>query len=74
MIMAEGPALLSLLSNAQVVLRHIPRTAACLAVVSQPAAIKALRISASLEVCLAFARLLLPFCRMLHPRPQKVVI
>jgi hypothetical protein len=55
MTLAEGPALLSELSNAQAVLRHTPRTAACLAVVSHPAAINASRISASFEACLAFA-------------------
>ena len=38
MILAEGPALLSRLSNAQAVARDTPRTEACLAVVSLPAA------------------------------------
>jgi hypothetical protein len=55
MTLAEGPTLLSRLSNAQAVLRHTPRTAACLAVVSHPATINALRISASFEASLAFA-------------------
>jgi hypothetical protein len=58
MTMAVGPALLSKLSNAQAVLRDSPRTAACLAVVSHPAAINASRISASFEASLAFAGLL----------------
>ena len=56
MTLAEGPARLSLFSTAQVVLRPRPRTAACLAVVSHPAVIKAWRICASLAACLAFAR------------------
>src|SRR6516164_6313327 len=47
MTLAEGPTLLSRLSTTQAVARHTPRTAACLAVVSYPAATKALRISAS---------------------------
>ena len=56
MTLAEGPTLLSRLNNTQAVLRHTPRTAACLAVVSYPAVTNASRISASLEACLAFAR------------------
>ena len=56
MTMAVGPARLSKLSNAQAVLRPTPRTAACLAVVSHPAAINASRISSSFEACLPFAR------------------
>ena len=56
MTFAEGPALLSELSNAQAVLRPTPMTEACLAVVSHPAAIKASRISSSFEACLALAR------------------
>jgi hypothetical protein len=67
MTLAEGPARLSLLSNAQAVLRPTPRTAACLAVVLNPAATKAARISASFEACLAFARRLLLRCRIAHP-------
>ena len=55
MTIAVGPALLSKLSNAQAVLRPTPRTAACLAVVSNPAAINAARISSSFEACFAFA-------------------
>lgn len=52
----EGPALLSRLSNAQAVLRLIPSARACWAVVPYPAAIRALRICVSLEICLFFAR------------------
>ena len=55
MTMAEGPARLSRLSNAQAVLRPTPRATACLAVVSHPADTKALRISAIFEACLALA-------------------
>ena len=51
----EGPALLSRLSSAHAVLRPTPRAKACWAVVRYPAAIKALRISASFEACFAFA-------------------
>ena len=66
MTLAEGPARLSLFSTAQVLLRPRPRTADCLAVVSNPAATKAARISASFEACLAFARRLLLRCRIAH--------
>ena len=55
MTLAEGPALLSRLSTTQAVARHTPRTAACFAVVSYPAATKASRISASFAACRAFA-------------------
>jgi hypothetical protein len=55
MTLAEGPALVSRLSNTQAVARHTPRTAACFAVVSYPAATKASRISASFAACRAFA-------------------
>jgi hypothetical protein len=44
----------SRLRKAQAVLRDNPRTAACSAVVSKPAEIKAPRISASFEVILTF--------------------
>jgi len=54
MIMDEGPVRLSRLSNAQAVGRDTPRAAACLAVVSYPAATNASRISASFEACRAF--------------------
>ena len=70
MTIAVGPAILSKLSNAQAVLRPTPRTSACLAVVSHPAAINTWRISASFEACLAFARLFL-VCRNVHP-PHKL--
>ena len=46
---------MSRLSTTQAVGRDTPRAAACLAVVSHPAAINAWRISASFEVCFAFA-------------------
>src|SRR3974377_752502 len=55
MTLAEGPTLLSRLSTPQAVARHTPRTAACLAVVSYPAATKASRISASFKACRSFA-------------------
>ena len=51
----EGPYLLSRLSSAQAVFRLVPSARACWAVVQYPAAISALRISVSLEVCLFFA-------------------
>src|SRR5262245_42929596 len=67
MTLAEGPARLSPLSTIQAVLRPTPSAAACLAVVSSPLAIKAARICASFEACLAFAlRFLMPL-RMGHP-------
>ena len=47
MIIAEGPALLSRLSNAQAVGRDTPSAAAFSAAVSHPAATNASRISAS---------------------------
>ena len=53
-VMDEGPVRLSRLSNAQAVGRDTPRAAACLAVVSYPAATNASRISASFEACRAF--------------------
>src|SRR3974390_2856300 len=55
MTLAEGPILLSRLSTTQAVARHTPRTAACFAVVSYPAATKASRISVSFAACRAFA-------------------
>jgi hypothetical protein len=55
MILAEGPARLSWLSNAHVVLRRSPRTVACLVTVSHPADTSAPRSSASFEACFAFA-------------------
>jgi hypothetical protein len=71
MTLAEGPTLLSRLSNAQAVLRHTPRTAACLAVVSHPASINASRISASFEACLAFALRTACLCPILPPGSEK---
>ena len=62
----RAAARLSLFSTAQVLLRPTPRTADCLGVVSNPAATKAARISASFEACLAFARRLLLRCRIAH--------
>jgi hypothetical protein len=53
MTVAEGPALLSRLSNAQAVLRPTPRAAACLAVVVHPADANASRIRTSFRVCLS---------------------
>src|SRR6516164_9796148 len=55
MTLAEGPTLLSRLSTTQAVARHTPRTAACFAVVSYPAATNVSRISASFAACLSFA-------------------
>jgi hypothetical protein len=77
---SEGPALLSRLSSTQAVGRETPRTAACLAVVSHPAAINASRISASFEACLAFARRFFLVCRIeatsgdSHPSRRHLVI
>src|SRR5262245_22408447 len=55
MMTDEGPTRLSRLSNTQAVGRGTPRAAACLAVVSHPAATNDSRISASFLACLAFA-------------------
>jgi len=71
MILAEGPTLLSRLSNTHAVLRHTPRIAACLAVVSYPAVTNASRISVSFEACLAFALLIASLCPILPPGSEK---
>jgi len=55
MIVADGPALSSRLRTDQAVLRFTPSAIACLAAESNPAATKAPRISATFEICLAFA-------------------
>src|SRR5262245_26237416 len=74
MTLAEGPARLSPLSTTQAVLRPNPSAAACLAIVSNPPAIKAARISASFAACLAFApRFLMPL-RMGHPAHRFVLL
>ena len=62
----RAAARLSLFSTAQVLFRPTPRTADCLAVVSNPAATKVARISASFEACFAFVRRLLLRCRIAH--------
>ena len=67
MTLAEGPILLSRLSTTHAVGRGTPRAAACLAVVSHPAVINALRISASFEACLAFALRLASLCPICPP-------
>jgi len=54
-ILAEGPTRLSRLSKAQAVERLTPRTMACLAALSKPAATNAPRISAIFDACLRFA-------------------
>jgi hypothetical protein len=73
MTIAVGPALLSKLSNAQAVLRPTPRTAACLAVVSHPAAINASRNSPIFEACFAFARRFFLLCTAPHPNMELVL-
>src|SRR5262245_50811650 len=70
--LADGPARLSPLSTCQAVLRPTARTAACFAVVSNPPAIRAARISASFDACLAFARRILIPRRIGHP-PHRFV-
>ena len=72
MTLAEGPARLSKLSNAHPVLRPTPRTAACLAVVSNPPSIKATRNSASFNASLAFAPRCPLYCRIRELTPTSV--
>ena len=72
MTLAEGPARLSKLSNAHAVLRPTPRTAACLAVVSNPPSIKATRNSESFKANLAFAPRCSLYCRICELTPASV--
>src|SRR5262249_4307823 len=77
-ISREGPTLLSRFSTTQAVGRNSPRAAACLAVVSHPAATNASRISASFNACLALAtesiwttsRLIAFLFAVFHPAPS----
>src|SRR5690348_16600850 len=72
--LAVPPVFSSRLRKAHAVLRPRPRTVACLAVVSKPAAIKAARICASFAACLAFGLRFLMSLRMGHPAHRFVLL